>query len=242
MSKPFAKSFYNSQKWITTRDYIFKKQYGICQECGAPGEEVHHKIHLTINNIGNPDIALDEKNLILLCKNCHFQKHRETNPLEQSFKKKKLTLDGYYFDENGELQECKRYIVYGSPGSGKTTYVKKIKQDGDCAIDLDYIMQAISLENKSNIPENLLKTAIEIREGLYRQIEENKIDSKNIWIIGSLPKKKEREQLKKRLKAELVFIDRSIEQCIENVLKDEERTNKKLQVSIVKKWFEHYEQ
>ena len=41
----------------------------------VPGEEVHHKIRLTPENISNPAIALNWDNLELLCKKCHMEEH-----------------------------------------------------------------------------------------------------------------------------------------------------------------------
>ena len=239
MAKEFAKKFYRSKAWLITREYIFNKYDGLCQECGRPGEEDHHIIHLTPENINNPNIALGENNLILLCRDCHFEVHRKTNPLECNFKKiKPMTIDGTYFDDNGELQQCKRYIVWGSPGAGKTTYVKQHKQPGDMIIDLDLIKQAISMEDKTEAPDNLLLTALSIREHIYRLITEQKIDAKNIWIIGALPKRDERNQLAKRLKAELIYINSNIQTCIEHVMNDNERKNKTFQREIIIKFFE----
>jgi 5-methylcytosine-specific restriction endonuclease McrA len=53
----------------------------LCERCYAkglivPGEEVHHKIRLTPENINDPAIALNWDNLELLCKNCHMEEHR----------------------------------------------------------------------------------------------------------------------------------------------------------------------
>ena len=42
----------------------------------VPGDEVHHKIRLTPENITDPSIALNWDNLELLCKACHQEEHQ----------------------------------------------------------------------------------------------------------------------------------------------------------------------
>jgi hypothetical protein len=37
---------------------------------------VHHKVHLTAENVNDPRIALDESNLMALCEACHAEQHR----------------------------------------------------------------------------------------------------------------------------------------------------------------------
>lgn len=93
MAREFAKKFYKSKAWKDTRDYIFNKYHGLCAECGNPGQEVHHKEFLSPDNINDPNIALGEDNLILLCRDCHHRRHD----------KKETTRVGLTFNENGEL-------------------------------------------------------------------------------------------------------------------------------------------
>ena len=71
----WAKEFYTSKAWRETRDYIFKRDFGLCTRCGAPGEIVHHKKYLTKRNIYMPSVALAEDNLELLCRVCHGVEH-----------------------------------------------------------------------------------------------------------------------------------------------------------------------
>lgn len=92
MAREFARAFYNSKDWKKVREYIYNKHHGLCR-CGSVGEEVHHKIWLTPDNINDASISLGEDNLILLCKNCHINIHRE----------KEVTREGTYFNEYGEL-------------------------------------------------------------------------------------------------------------------------------------------
>lgn len=241
MAREFAKSFYRSKSWKQCREYIFNKYHGLCDECGAPGEEVHHIEWLKPSNINNPRITLGEANLVLLCKDCHFNIHRKSNPLSKNFNKRKpITNNGTYFDEEGNLCECKTYIVYGAPASGKSSYVNKHKSHGDLIIDLDLIMQAISMECKSNVPNNLLDIAIGIRDYIYDRVESKSVDSKNVWVIGTLPNRDDRAKLADRLNAELIFMDSTIEECLRRAQEDNERTNKDLQINIIESWFAKY--
>ena len=93
MAREFARQFYKSKAWQKVREYIFNKFHGLCTECGEVGEEVHHIVWLTPKNINDPNIALGEDNLTLLCRDCHIKKHRN----------KKNTREGLKFNEFGEL-------------------------------------------------------------------------------------------------------------------------------------------
>ena len=41
-----------------------------------PGEQVHHKIRLTPDNLADPAVALNWDNLELLCTACHQEEHK----------------------------------------------------------------------------------------------------------------------------------------------------------------------
>lgn len=75
MAKEFAKKFYRSKAWRLVRNKVYKDRFGICEECEGIGIEVHHIIELTPDNINDPDITLNESNLMLLCYDCHQKKH-----------------------------------------------------------------------------------------------------------------------------------------------------------------------
>lgn len=76
-------TFYTSWPWIKCARAYKIDRGGLCERCLAkglivPGVEVHHKIHLTQDNLDDPSIALNWDNLELLCKNCHLEEHRGT--------------------------------------------------------------------------------------------------------------------------------------------------------------------
>ncbi|MCL2867447.1 MAG: HNH endonuclease [Clostridia bacterium] len=63
----------------------------MCQTCGRPAEEVHHKVSLTAENINDSNISLNPDNLVSLCRDCHFAVHREQ------------AEGDYTFDSNGMI-------------------------------------------------------------------------------------------------------------------------------------------
>ena len=81
MAQDFAKDFYNSRAWKDIRKAYTKYRRGLCERCLAkgiyrPGEIVHHKTHLTPDNIMDPKISMSFGNLQLLCRDCHATVHK----------------------------------------------------------------------------------------------------------------------------------------------------------------------
>lgn len=75
MAQKFSKPFYNSKRWKKVRQQVFNRDFGLCVDCGKAGEEVHHLITLTPENIHDINITLNEDRLVTLCKDCHFKRH-----------------------------------------------------------------------------------------------------------------------------------------------------------------------
>ncbi len=133
------------------------------------------------------------------------------------------------------------FIVYGSPASGKSTYVNNHMEQGDLVVDLDLLKQAISLAYKTEATDNLVDTALELRDKLYELIEAKKVDAKRIWVIASLPRRQERQDLAKRLGAELVYCEATVRECIDRAIADVDRRDKEMQIKLIDKWFANYE-
>lgn len=102
MAREFAKAFYNSKEWQRVREYCLLRDHHGCVKCGAPAEEVHHIIHLSSDNINDVSISLNPDNLICLCKNCHFDIHRQ-DKIDGINKSKGIEVNPYEFDEFGQL-------------------------------------------------------------------------------------------------------------------------------------------
>ena len=78
--KDYAKGFYKSQAWKKCRAAYARSRGGLCERCLSkgiytPGEIVHHKVHLTPDNIDDPTVTLDWNNLELVCRECHAAEH-----------------------------------------------------------------------------------------------------------------------------------------------------------------------
>lgn len=95
MAQEWAIKFYNSKEWKKCREsYINNTVDKLCERCSMPGEEVHHKIYLTPENINNPYITLSWDNLELLCSSCHSKEHNE---------KYSPVREDVMFNEEGDL-------------------------------------------------------------------------------------------------------------------------------------------
>lgn len=78
--KEFAESFYFSPAWRKCRAAYVRSKGGLCERClerglYVPGVIVHHKIHLTPQNIGDESVTLNWDNLELVCRDCHAELH-----------------------------------------------------------------------------------------------------------------------------------------------------------------------
>ena len=109
MSYGARKEFYNSKAWKTVRKTIWIKQHCLCKLCGRPvyvdgiseyipKEKrrtgiVHHKKELDNSNVYDDTIALNENNLVGVCKECHEQLHHQDV----------ATRSEYLFTEDGNL-------------------------------------------------------------------------------------------------------------------------------------------
>ena len=82
MAQEFAGNFYKTAAWVKCRQSYIRKVGGLCERCWKKGlithgEIVHHKIYLTPENIRDPKITLNHKNLELLCRQCHAEEHEK---------------------------------------------------------------------------------------------------------------------------------------------------------------------
>lgn len=79
--REFAKKLYKSKAWQSCRNGYLKSKGGLCENCLkkgliVPAEIVHHKVHLSEENIDDESITLNYENLEALCRQCHGLEHQ----------------------------------------------------------------------------------------------------------------------------------------------------------------------
>lgn len=94
MISPKLKYFYNSNAWKNLARKIRTQKFFICEKCGRPNsKEVHHKIPVTELNVNDPNITLNESNLMLLCNECHNKIHNRFTKKESPAAKRQIQFD-----------------------------------------------------------------------------------------------------------------------------------------------------
>lgn len=105
--QPWAEGFYKSKEWQECREAFLQSKFFLCERCGGVATIAHHKIHLTFENIHDPNITLNWGKLEALCQECHNREHHG---------ERDVTREGLAFNERGELIEVPITKVGGPPG------------------------------------------------------------------------------------------------------------------------------
>jgi 5-methylcytosine-specific restriction endonuclease McrA len=82
------RKFYESQTWRDCQAAYMKKANHLCERCLAkgihePARIVHHRIHLTQENLGDPELMYGFDNLEALCIECHNTEHRRGRKVQR---------------------------------------------------------------------------------------------------------------------------------------------------------------
>jgi predicted kinase len=225
-------SFYNSAAWRKARLAYLESVNHICERCGAPAKVVHHRRYITAENLGDPHVTLDHANLEALCQDCHNKEHHRGEKVGR----------GITFDESGNLVSVPDvFIVVGAPGSGKSSYVREHMEQGDIVFDLNSLcVTLMGAEDRTHADHGAaLAVALDMREAFYSAVEHRKGRWLKAWIITSTSDDDEVSDLARRLEAEVVTIDATLEDCIRHIQADETRTGKAFYVELARAWYRH---
>lgn len=221
--------FYQSKAWVNLMAVIRMERVNsdgqiICEHCGKPIVHKydcigHHKIELNEANVNNADIALNPDNIMLVHHRCHNKIHDKL---------------GY---SNRQV-----FLVYGSPLSGKTTFVEGNKNEGDLVVDVDNIWQCVSGCARYTKPNRLKSCVFSVRDHMIDMVRMRQGKWLNAWVIGGYPLVSERERLLKSLGAREVFVDTSRENCVRRLRECSDGRNFEEWEKYISDWWEKFSQ
>ena len=108
------------------------------------------------------------------------------------------------------------YLIYGSPCSGKSTYIKEHMKRGDLICDVDYIYGAISNDDPHNAELYLHEVACKLNGTLKDIIRKRDGGWGNAYVVSIANTKEKLKAEMKRINAdEAIFIDTPYEVCME---------------------------
>lgn len=210
--------FYSSKSWRTVSHMARVKSNGACEKCGKIFDinklHAHHKIELNENNINIPEISLSLDNIEVTCIRCHNEEHNRFG-----FNKKNV------------------YIVYGSPCSGKSSFVEEQMGNNDIVLDLDSIWQCISSKPRYDKSRALRFNVFRVRDNILDQIKTRYGQWQNAYVIGGYADRYEREEVAKKLNAELIYIESTKAECIERA-----ESKPKEWLEYIEEWWNRYEE
>lgn len=220
-------NFYRSDQWESLLKVIKLERQDsqgniICAYCGKPIVRAydcigHHVIHLTEENYTDANISLNPDNIQLVHHKCHNIIHNKL------------------YTGNRQV-----FIVYGSPLSGKSSYVAEAMSEGDLIIDMDRIWSCVSGCDPYIKPARLKSVVFAVRDNLLESVKYRRGKWLNAYVIGGYPFKAERERLIDMLGAREVFINTPFEECVKRLMECEDR-DKKLWEQYISEWWSQYQ-
>ena len=223
-----AGEFYRSTEWQEFRKCIIfertnEKGEVICEECGKPIIKqfdciAHHIKEIDSENLNDCNVTLNPDNIQLLHARCHNMRHSRF---------------GF-----GNLRRV--FIVYGSPLSGKNTYVSNCATASDLVVDIDKIYQCISNSPMYVKSNRLTDNVFAVRQTLLDNIKYKYGKWQNAYVIGGFPYNGERERLAQELGAELIYIDCTKEEALSRLECCTDNRDKKEWKQYIEQWYSRY--
>lgn len=222
-------TFYHSKEWLNLTRYLRLERVGVdgyltCWHCGKPIVNAydaicHHTIFLTEENVNNTEISLNPNLIKIVHHKCHNHIHNKL---------------GYVRPEV--------YLVYGSPLSGKSSYVDSVIVPGDLLIDIDKIWQAVSGQTTYSKPKTLNPVVFGIRDYLLDSVRMRRGRWNNAYIVGGYPLISERERICRALGAREIYIESTREECIARlaVCEDERKEHLEEWEGYINEWWRRY--
>lgn len=216
--------FYRSEEWENFRKIIIAERtredgFVYDEETGKPILKrydlvLHHRIELTEENVRDVSIALNPDNIEIVSFKTHNLIHNRVGYTVRNV-----------------------FLVYGSPLSGKSSWVRENKTDGDMVIDIDNIWECVSGCDRYVKPGKLKAVVFKTRDCLLDCVKYRLGKWTQAFIVGGYPLMSERERLTREMGAREVFIDTSREECMERLERCEDKRDKDEWKKYIEEWF-----
>lgn len=166
-------------------------------------------------------------------------KHRDGRKMFEAAKRLDKLMQSSIIEERGN-NNTRVVCVWGSPLSGKTTYVEKHAKKSDIIWDWDKIKQAVSLSEihqETELPTNRMLMKL---RATFMRFAEN-CGAETAWFICTRADEFVRKMLGSE--AEYIKMDVSKEECYKRLENDSSRPDKKKQAELIERFFsnEHRE-
>lgn len=220
-------TFYQSKEWRAFRDLIIMQRmtpegFVIDEITGKPILKafdiiLHHKEFLTEDNVNDANVSLNPDNIQIVSHRTHNYIHNKLG-----YKRREI------------------YLVYGSPCSGKNTYVDSVMEPGDLLLDVDKIKQAITNKSTHILVPQLNPIIFGIRDFMFESIRLKRGYWNNAYIVGGFPLISERERLCKKYGAREIYIDTPKEVCLERLKNDPDGRDIEEWTRFIEEWWRRY--
>ena len=221
--------FYRSKEWeefrqITIAQRMHNDGFVYCEHCGMPIVKaydiiLHHMTELSVDNVNDADISFNPNNIQLVHFSCHNDIHNRFGTYTRHI-----------------------YLVYGSPLSGKSTFVKDRANIHDLVIDIDKIYEAIT-NNPPYIKSNRLFDNVKaVQDCLLDCVKYKRGKWVNAFIILGMPYKGERERFCTEYGAEPIYIDCDQQTALSRLASVEDGRDIKAWKGYIETWFNRYQE
>lgn len=213
-------TFYRSKEWEQFRKALLAERLErdgeiIDDVTGKPIVKaydviLHHVTPLTEQNVFDHSIALNPENIQVVSHKTHNEIHNRFGSWQRHI-----------------------YIVYGSPCSGKSTWVDSVATKDDLIIDIDRLYNAINNHRGNRVYTNVMV----LYRSMIDMVKTRNGTWNNAFIVMANCNSVERTQ--KLLDAELIHIDTPKEICYKRAV---EKNPSKEYMDYLDKYWREYEQ
>lgn len=219
--------FYRSREWEAFREVVIAERV---REDGLIYDEItgepivrkydiilHHKTHLTEENVNDRSISLNPDNIQIVSHRTHNRIHEKLG-----YSRKEI------------------FLVYGPPLAGKTSYTKSVALPGDLIVDLDSIWECISGQPRYIKPGRLRAVAFGVRDYLLDALKVRNGKWQTAYILGGYPLTSERERILTTYGARPVGIIPTQEECLRRLQESGDGRDKDEWAGYIREWFRRY--